>query len=190
MGIRCPGLFSTAVTTLKATRGGQGLFGLHCHWGKARQELQQNRNLEAGGEAESEDHYCLALLPDSLSLLSHTTLDQLPRDGGTHSGQGPPTSIINQKVPHKLADEGWKIFLVEVPFSQMTPTYVNLAKTKQQQKPKQGTKEKSVKEKYIRCWWCVLSLVMTFFMDFVILNIPSHLIFMTYTFIHGKMLRI
>lgn len=108
---------------------------------------------EPGGrsEAELEHHYGLAPLADSLSLLSHTTLDQLPRGGVAHSGQGPPTSIINRgDAPTNLLTGG-KIFLAEVPFSQMTPTCVNFAKIKQQQKPKQGPEEKRVKEKYIRC---------------------------------------
>jgi hypothetical protein len=43
----------------------------------------------------------LACFPDLLSLFSYTTQDYLPRGGTTHSGLGPPTSIINQdSVPH------------------------------------------------------------------------------------------
>lgn len=34
---------------------------------------------------------------DSLSLLSYTTQDHLPRDGTTHGGLGPSTSTVNQK---------------------------------------------------------------------------------------------
>lgn len=43
-----------------------------------------------------EEHHSLGP-HDSLRLLSYITQHDLPRGGITHSGVGPPTSIINQK---------------------------------------------------------------------------------------------
>ena len=57
-----------------------------------------DRKLKAGGGAEAMKGVAYWLAAQGLlSLLSHTTQDQLPRVGTTHWRLGPPTSSLNQE---------------------------------------------------------------------------------------------
>lgn len=71
------------------------------------------------------------ILTDFLSLFSYIPQDYLPKDGTTHSGVGPFTSVVNQKKKKKKpwaalltgkSDGG--IFSVLVLSYQMTLDYV------------------------------------------------------------------
>lgn len=70
--------------------------------------------------------------PSLLDLLSYTQ-DHLPSDGVTHSGLGPPTSVINQEKPTDLpmGHLDGSNFSVESPSSQATRVSVKLTKTNQ-----------------------------------------------------------
>lgn len=87
--------------------------------------VTQDRNLEIATEAETMEE-CFSRLE---CMLSYTLQDSLPRDGTTHSGLNPSTSIINQEnVPEDLptgqTDE--EILSTEVHSSQMTLSCINL----------------------------------------------------------------
>ena len=64
---------------VKATQGGKGFLGLHFHtivhhWRKSGQELKQNKNLQAGADAEVMEGAANWLpLPGLLSLLPYRT---------------------------------------------------------------------------------------------------------------------
>lgn len=65
-------------------------------------EGDQGRNLEVGAEAEAIEELrllvCSTRRPSCyLPLFTDAMEDPLPRDGTTHSGMGPPMSIINQE---------------------------------------------------------------------------------------------
>jgi hypothetical protein len=80
--------------------GGKGfshitLLGAAHHPGKPRQELE--RNLEAEFKAKTEDDAASWLALHGSLRVSNTTQVCLPQDGISHSGLGPPTSIINQE---------------------------------------------------------------------------------------------
>jgi hypothetical protein len=69
------------------------------HQRKSGLELKQGRNLEAGADAEAMEGCCflacsLGLL---LNLFSNRIQDHQPRDGPTHNGLSPFTSI-NKKM--------------------------------------------------------------------------------------------
>ena len=101
----------------KASWEGKGLFGLYFHIAdhhqrKSGQELTQGRNLEAGAETWRGAAYWLAS-HGLLSLFSYTTQDHQPRDGPTHNGLGPLTSVIFKKIPSRLVHSPilWRHFL-------------------------------------------------------------------------------
>jgi len=85
----------------RANWEGKGLLGLHFqivvhHRRKSGQELTQDRNLEAGADAEAVEEGCLlACFPWLSQPASYRTQDHQPRDGTAHSGLGPPSSITN-----------------------------------------------------------------------------------------------
>lgn len=84
----------------QSRRGKRGLFPLHFeshHPGKSGRA--QGRNLDVGSEACATEETVYWLAPHALlSLLSFTVQSHLPRGDCTHSGLGPPTTII--KNPH------------------------------------------------------------------------------------------
>ena len=55
------------------------------------------RKVRTETQAEAGEKHCLT------GSFSASFLQQVPRDSDAHSGLGPPTSIINQKMPHRLA---------------------------------------------------------------------------------------
>ena len=79
----------------KASWEGKGLFGLHFHaavhlWRKSRQELKQERILEAGTDTEAMEGAAYWLASHGLlNLFSYKTQDHQPRDGTTYYEQGP-----------------------------------------------------------------------------------------------------
>ena len=86
----------------KASWGEKGLFGLCLHTDshgmKSGQELKQGRNLKAGADAEAMERAAYWLASTGLlSLLSYRTQDHQPRDGTTHNGLGPLTSVTNEE---------------------------------------------------------------------------------------------
>ena len=55
----------------------------------------QGRNMEAENEKQTMEAYCLlTLLPKACQPVSYIIQDHLPRGGATHSGLGPPSSVI------------------------------------------------------------------------------------------------
>lgn len=74
----------------------------------------QDRNLESGTKAETIEKHCYWLEPRGLlSILSYKTQGHLPRDGTTHSGLDPPTSIINQKRKKNASQTCLQVSLME-----------------------------------------------------------------------------
>jgi hypothetical protein len=70
------------------------------HQRKSGQELTQDRNLEAGAEAEAmEGYYLLFVHHGLIILLSYRTQNHQPRDGTTHSGLSPQPSFIEKNPP-------------------------------------------------------------------------------------------
>jgi hypothetical protein len=92
---------------MKQSNMGRTGLGVHFHITvhhrrKPRQELKQDRNLEAGADAEAMEGCCLLVYPTPhglLSLLSYRVKDYHPRDGSTHKGLG-PLSSVSKKMPY------------------------------------------------------------------------------------------
>ena len=120
--------------TKKHLRGGKTAFVLHA---LLMNDHKEKPRLEPGDETEAEtvtEHWLLIGSPSVLGLPSNTTQDHLPWDGTTHSRQGPPISIINQKkVPTALPADQSHVSnsSVEVPSSQVTLICVRLKETNQ-----------------------------------------------------------
>lgn len=79
----------------------EGLFGLQV-------TVHHRRETEAETKAETTEEHCPTALLPTFCYLSYTTQALLPRDGTTHSGLAPPTSINNgERMPsrhgHQLA---------------------------------------------------------------------------------------
>lgn len=84
----------------KATWGRKCLFHFTAYktsWNKIRARTQDN-NLQVGPEASTtEECILLACLPQIACLALYSAQGYLCRDGTTHSGMDPSTSIINQE---------------------------------------------------------------------------------------------
>jgi hypothetical protein len=94
-----------------------------------RGELKQGRNLEAGADAEAmEGAADWFALHSFHSLLSCRIQDFHPRVGPTHVELGPSHQSVIKKMVNRLATaKSYRgIFLVRVPFSQMTTVCVKL----------------------------------------------------------------
>lgn len=95
------------------------LFHISSHWEKSEQELQQDRNIEAGATADAMEGCCF--LACSHCLLSLLSYDHQPKSGASHSNLGSPTSIVKQEnAPTGLLTSQCSggIFSTAVPFSQ------------------------------------------------------------------------
>lgn len=66
------------------------------HEEKPRQELKQNKKLEAGIEAETMKRACTLLFMPHIKPPYYTSQDHPPRVITTHSGLGSHTSITSQ----------------------------------------------------------------------------------------------
>jgi hypothetical protein len=81
--------------TKKQVREEGASFSLHFHvtvhhQRKSGQELTQDRNLEAGADAEAMEGCCLLACFSWLAQLAYKIQDHQSRDGTTHNGLGPP----------------------------------------------------------------------------------------------------
>ena len=85
----------------KASWREKDFFGLHLYiavyrWRKSGQELKQDRDLEAGADAEAMERAAYWLASHGLfSLLSYRTQKQQPRGNITYNGLGPSPTITN-----------------------------------------------------------------------------------------------
>jgi len=105
----CLCLLSTNVIKhQKQCRGRKGLFSLHFpvtvhHWQKPRQELKQDRKVEAGTEGG-----CCLLACSTPTMACSAYFVYTPARGVTvYSFLGPPTPTINQDLP---TGQRWGIF--------------------------------------------------------------------------------
>lgn len=124
----------------QAAWGGRGLFNPTIqatlqHWGKSRQELKQDKKLEA----ETKTRLLLAgLIPVACSACDFIQLQT------TCAGLASPTSVNNQEnTPGLFVDQCDRgIFSIEVSSSQMALAYVKLQGTKIHNENQQLTEQK------------------------------------------------
>ena len=87
----------------KAAWEQEGLFDLQFYitvqnWRESEEELNQDRNLEAGANAKVlEDCYLLTCPTWIINMFSYSIQEHMPRSGNIHNGQGPCISFTQLK---------------------------------------------------------------------------------------------